>query len=121
MAKDPGNPRQDEIEKHNVMGHLPYRSWCSVCVEAKGRERAHNRGHQAGDKPQVGLDYKSFGQAADRDDKATMIVLKDRESGTVFNHTCACKGPSDEWIIDQLVADIDGMGHAEVVVKTDGG
>ena len=78
IARDPGNPRADEIEKHNVMGHLPYRPWCSVCVEAKGKEMAHKRGHEPGDKPQVGLDYKSFGQEADRDDKTTMIVLKDR-------------------------------------------
>ena len=81
---------------------------------------AHKRGHEPGDKPQVGLDYKSFGQEADRDDKTTMIVLKDRESGAMFTHICLCKGPNDVWIVDQLVSDINGMGHTEVVVKTDG-
>ena len=120
IARNPGNPNAEEIEKHNVMGHLPYRPWCSVCVEAKGKEMAHKRGHEPGDKPQVGLDYKSFGQEADRDDKTTMIVLKDRESRAMFTHICLCKGPNDVWIVDQLVSDINGMGHTEVVVKTDG-
>ncbi len=35
---NPGNPSRREIEEHEVV-HLPYRSWCDVCVAAKGTER----------------------------------------------------------------------------------
>ena len=31
IAKSPGCPTYEEIERHNVT-HLPYRSWCPVCV-----------------------------------------------------------------------------------------
>ena len=26
-----------EVEEHWVMGHLPYRDWCPVCIRAKGK------------------------------------------------------------------------------------
>ena len=39
---DPKLPSQKEVDQHYMMGHLPYRNWCPVCVKAKGRERDHN-------------------------------------------------------------------------------
>jgi hypothetical protein len=38
---DPQLPSQKEVDMHYVMGHLPFRSWCPVCVKAKGREMDH--------------------------------------------------------------------------------
>ena len=35
--RDPGNPTEEEREFH-MASHLPYRSWCHICVEAKGKE-----------------------------------------------------------------------------------
>ena len=37
----PGRPSQSEVDDHNVT-HVPYRSWCSHCVEGRGREMAHS-------------------------------------------------------------------------------
>ena len=37
IVKDPGAPTSEEKEAHNAT-HLPYRSWCPVCVKAKGKE-----------------------------------------------------------------------------------
>ena len=31
---DPKLPSADEVEQHYISGHLPYRSWCPVCVKA---------------------------------------------------------------------------------------
>ena len=41
--KDPILPTPEEVDRHYVMGHLPYRSWCPICVGAQGRESAHRR------------------------------------------------------------------------------
>ena len=41
VIKDPGNPTPEEIELHNAGGHTPPRSWCPVCVEARGKEDPH--------------------------------------------------------------------------------
>ena len=35
--KDPRLPSQDEVERHCMRGHIPYRDWCHVCVKAMGK------------------------------------------------------------------------------------
>ena len=40
IARDPGDPTAREREDHCVT-HIPYRSWCPICVKAKGKEEAH--------------------------------------------------------------------------------
>ena len=36
----PSEPSEQERELHNLT-HLPYRSWCPVCVQSKGRHSPH--------------------------------------------------------------------------------
>ena len=39
--RDPRLPTPEEVEEHNIRGHIPYRDWCPICVQAKGRGRYH--------------------------------------------------------------------------------
>ena len=39
--KNPEDPTPEEKERHMTCGHLPYRPWCSICKEARGREDRH--------------------------------------------------------------------------------
>ena len=75
VVRDPGSPTPEEREKHD-MTHSPYRSWCPICVEAKGKEDPHLREH--GEKRVgvnvIGMDYKTFGQD-DTDEKMTKYVV----------------------------------------------
>ena len=32
--QDPVMPSQDQVDIHYIKGHIPFRSWCHVCVEA---------------------------------------------------------------------------------------
>ena len=41
-VRDPGCPSREEVEIHYTT-HMPYRSWCPVCVQAKGEENPHFR------------------------------------------------------------------------------
>ena len=41
--KDPKLPSQSEVEAHYLMAHLPFRSWCPVCVQSKGKEMDHTK------------------------------------------------------------------------------
>ena len=95
VARNPGNPTLEEVERHNVT-HMPYRAWCPVCVEAKGKEEPHKRLEEKGDKPKVGLDYKSFGQESTGNDQTTMRVGRDRDTRMTFCHACLCKRPTDD-------------------------
>jgi hypothetical protein len=40
---DPKLPSAEEVERHYVSGHLPYRNWCPVCVRARGKELDHSQ------------------------------------------------------------------------------
>ena len=53
-------------------------------------------------------------------DKKTAIVCRDNPTGVTFTHICDCKGPTDEWIQDRILADLDLLGHVEVIIKSDG-
>ena len=119
-VRDPGSPTPAEKERHD-MTHNPYRSWCPVCVEARGKEDPHYR--NKGDKREginvVGMDYLSFGQEAD-DDKITMIVIRDKEALTTFAHPCLTKGASDEWVVKEVQEDLALLGYPRIILKTDG-
>ena len=39
---------------------------------------------------------------------------------TTQAHVVGCKGPSDTWVIERLVEDIDDLGHTEILLKGDG-
>ena len=41
--KDPKLPTVEDVEPHNVRGHIPYRDWCPVCVQAIGKGLYHYR------------------------------------------------------------------------------
>lgn len=120
VARDPGDPTPEEREEHCAT-HLPYRSWCPVCVKAKGKEESHRdqSGEEKSTKPTICLDYKAFGQEMHTDDKATAIVGRDAESRMSFAHICETKGASDKWIIDKLLADIERLGYTDIIIKGD--
>ena len=40
-VKDPKLPTSEEVDSHYVMGHIPYRDWCPICVKAQGRDMGH--------------------------------------------------------------------------------
>ena len=93
IARDPGDPTPGERERHNAT-HIPHRSWCLVCVKGKGKEESHRR-QKRGDescKPHLWIDYKTFGEEGDYDDKATVLVCKDEITKMKFAHICERKG-----------------------------
>ena len=121
IARDPGDPTPGERERHNAT-HIPYRSWCPVCVKGKGKEESHRR-QKCGDescKPHLCFDYKTFGQEGDYDDKATVLVCKDEITKMKFAHICERKGATEKWVIEKIIEDINRLGYTEVVLKGDG-
>ena len=126
----PSLPSAKEVAEHNLT-HVPYRNWCPVCVAAAGREDAHRRGamDEEGEMtcPTIGFDYAFWGEGAkrveDMDRKAgdvTGIILKDFKTGSLWAHTALVKGPTDEWLMRQLAADIEETGYGDIRLKSDG-
>ena len=111
VAKDPRMPTEAEVEEHNAT-HLPHRSWCPVCIKARGKEDPHKPGSNKGSIPIASMDYKEFGEEEDEDDKIKTIVTKDEDTGNLSAHVCEHKGASDSWIVDRLCDDIKIAGEA---------
>ncbi len=110
-------PTSHEIVLHDL-SHLPYRNWCPICVKAKAKEDPHRRkadgyGEENG-LPIISLDYELL------EEKMTMLVAKDNATGCVLSYDCICKGPNDEWVVKQLIKDIETWGRKDICLKTDG-
>ena len=41
IAKKPRLPTELEVEQHYAAGHVPYRSWCPICVKGQGVNTRH--------------------------------------------------------------------------------
>ena len=55
---DPKLPTEKEVQEHYVRGHFPYRSWCHICVKAKGRDMSHQKeGGKERKIPEYHFDY----------------------------------------------------------------
>ena len=57
VLKIPGCPTREELDRHYTT-HMPFRSWCPICVQGKAKENPHYRrtGKSEDDKPTVGMD-----------------------------------------------------------------
>ena len=47
------------------------------------------------------------------------IIGKDKTSGKLLAHFTTCKGVGDEWLLRQLVREIEDFGRSDIIFKTD--
>ena len=81
ILREPIRPSAEAVDKHNAT-HMPFRSWCPVCVQARGKEDAHprdrSRHSEGGSLAKVFLDYQEFKSKAkgkpNKDDKVLKII-----------------------------------------------
>ena len=117
---DPKLPSQDEVDRHCVMGHLPYRKWCPVCVKAKGRDMDHSRDCGKERKlPEYSWDYCFPGDEFGF--KWTVLVGKERASKCWMATAVPTKGASGKFNIDKCLEfnDENGDREGDIIVKTD--
>ena len=119
--RDPQLPTASEVEEH-YLTHRPYRSWCPICVAAYGKEDPHKRQPEKSESevPEVGLDYDYYSNKQDDEKKVTSMIMKDRDTGMLWGHVCSIKGPTDTWGINKIVKNLEVLGRAKIVLKTDG-
>ena len=120
ILKTPVMPSKEDVQSHFAT-HLPYRSWCRICIKAKLKEDGHFRvkveKKQEG-LPIISLDYQDMNE--DSKAKQKVIIGKDELTGATFGHYILCKGLGDEWVSKQIVKDIQEFGHGDIILKTDG-
>ena len=143
MPANPSDPTPDERERHYT-SHLPYRSWCPVCVQARAREDGHytrTKEEREVGLPCVAIDYAETGdirqeskEADVRDTeecddlekdkivvvKRRLLVGRDKWTGHTFAHLVQCKGLEDPNIVRKVHNSIEELGYRKLLVKTDG-
>ena len=91
----PCAPTQLEIDKHNAANHIPFRSWCPVCVAARGKESPHKRTLESSHNfPIFSCDYGFLG-SQDAEHKIIIFVIKESKSGSIWVTMVPRKGVSE--------------------------
>jgi len=67
-------PTEKERDEHGRF-HIPYRSWCEVCVQAKKKNPPHYAVKEKRTYPVISMDYLFIS------DKSATLVLKDANYG----------------------------------------
>ena len=128
LPANPSDPTQEERERHNKT-HLPHRSWCAVCVQARAREDKHYKAVNAERElglPRVSLDYGQLEDTVEGEAgvkvtyKKRFVVGRDRWSRFTFAHLVKCKGLGDDTVVKKLTKSVDKLGYRKMVLKTDG-
>ena len=116
---DPRRPSAREVEEH-ARTHLPYRNWCPICVQAKGRDADHRKSTNE----DRGLSEYSFDYCFPGGElgcKVTVPVGRERVAGTNFATTVPMKGSIGQFVLDKMMDMIDEVGDARqtIIIKTD--
>merc|ERR1712086_1128492 len=102
VVRDVKTPTAQEMEEHNCT-HIPSQPWCPACVAGKKPNSSHIR--QAEGEllvPEIGLDY-AFLRESDSDESLTVLVMKDRDSKTMFADVVEMKGRGIEGTVENVV------------------
>ena len=116
----PGKPTPKEIAEHELT-HLPHRSWCAACVGGRSRDRLHKRlGHC--EQPSVPCVVFDYGFLGSRDEEETVAVqiARDVDTKMLFAHVVPRKGLIANHGVNQMLRDLDTLGHKKMRLKSDG-
>ena len=109
----PAQPTKQEQLEH-VLTHLPYRSWCPICVKSKGRANNHTR--QFSKLPVIQVDFtyvKAFG------DKQVVPILTaiDAETGLAMAVQVADKAKQFNYLVQSIQTFLYECGRAQAVLS----
>ena len=131
VLPDPGEPTAAEVEDHRACGHIPFRSWCGECVEARGLGEPHRARQEERKMCVFAFDYlfigkdgmpiprRSLSESREEVD-VKILIAKDTRGKAVFSHVIPQKGvDQDDYSVDVMVKDVLWLGFREVFLKSD--
>ena len=109
-------PKKEVYDKHCVT-HIPYRSWCPICVQAKKRNPAHSRVRGERGVPVFSIDYMFLNGKEDLSNP--IIVVVESESGGIWVVPVVRKGNYRKYVSGKISEIIEKIGYAKCVLKSD--
>ena len=112
---DPKLPTREKVEEHYLRGHVPYRNWCPVCIQAKGRDMDHQADSGKERKlPEYAWDYCFPGDELGF--KWTVLVGRERGSKSWMAIAIPSKGSTGRFDVDKCLEFFEENGDAEVAI-----
>ena len=130
--RSPIKVSEKERDDHNRT-HAPNRSWCSVCVKARGQTMSHLQrraadGEEGARIPRISMDY-FFMSKQDEDAKENpILVVLNEDTNEKYARATGRKGVGTEGVMEWLVKDVHeelkSWGHAggtggHIILKSD--
>ena len=78
MISMPRQPAEQEIMEHNFT-HMPYRSWCPICIQGRGRSDAHPQ--RSSSRPIILIDF-AFPKGAENQYPTPVLTAIDIATGS---------------------------------------
>ena len=98
---DPLLPTQGEIDRHCVLGHIPYRNWCPVGVKARGKDMPHQTSARERKIPEYSFDY--FFPGDELGHRWTILAGKERMTQSFMATALPCKGGTGKFALDKCL------------------
>ena len=111
----PEKPTQLEIDQHNLT-HLPFRSWCTTCVKARGLPDHHHKRDTPSKLPVIQIDY-AFVTSKENKEQTTLLTAVDIETGMSLAVVVDHKGTND-YAIAELVRFLHETGRTQGTLQT---
>ena len=122
-----------QVEEHELI-HTPYRSWCSICVKARGQKMPHLKGKDEEEEfgvkvPKISMDYFYMSKNDEKAKQNPLLVILNEETNEKYARAIGQTGIGTEGVMEWLVRDISeefkSWGHAggpggHIILKSDG-
>ena len=116
----PDEPSQQEIENH-CLTHEPFQSWCSLCVQYRGRQDPHPASdHTSSGHSLLSMDFGFCSRMEDESDKQTCLFLHDRSTKMMAAIPTPQKGGrSLQHLITETTRFVMGTQHKDLAIRSD--
>ena len=112
-----------QIEEHELLGHVQYRSWCRHCVAARGVGQQRKKVERIErEEPEIASDYaymRSDKDKADISNNLPMLVIKDSKT-KMHGATFVSEKGVDPYAVKYFSSFIQALGYKKIVNKSDG-
>ena len=111
----PKQPTEQEIIEHNLT-HMPFRSWCPICVQGKGKADAHQ--HRTSNKPIIQIDF-AYLKAFKEEAAAPVLTAIDIETGLCSATLVPNKATMMDYCVNNIIAFIMETGRTSATLQSD--
>ena len=111
----PKQPSPQKVQEHNST-HLPYRSWCPICVQGRGKSAPHQK--QTSRKPSIQIDF-AYLRGFQEEQTVPILTAIDIETGLCVTAMLPHKQQLFDYESNCIQTFIYEIGRTEGILQSD--